>query len=184
MITLFYDATSLPSVVTALRLQRLADAGAEVRFTGLDMLGLAISVPLTPEQRGEVHAWAGPARELGIEPRVPSRRPPTLGAHLVGELAQADGSGAAWRTTLFAAYWHHDADLADETVLVELAAEAGLDAGRVAALLADPGARRGLSARMAAERRRGIGGVPLLDVGGVLISAELSDDDLHALASL
>ncbi|MEX0836343.1 MAG: DsbA family protein, partial [Nitriliruptor sp.] len=76
------------------------------------------------------------------------------------------------------------ADLADDATLPALAGDAGLDTAAVSDLLADRGARIQLRRRMLATRQRGIGGVPVLEVDGTLVSADLPDADLRQLAGV
>lgn len=182
VLILHHDPTSPAAAVATLRLQRIADEGGDVGFQGLDTLGLEITIPATLDQLAELERVGDQLRELGLVVRWPARRPPTLGVHLVGELAETLGSGAAWRTAVLAAYWQAGADLGDDALLVELAAGAGLDGLAVAALLADRTARIQLRRRMAATRQRGIGGVPVLELQGALFSADLPDADLRQLA--
>lgn len=184
MLSLHFDYTSPASAVAVLRLQRLADRGARVEFVGLDVLGLAMAVPPTLDQLEELERWAPRAAELDLHLRRPARRPPTADAHLVAALAGAHDLGAAWRRAVLAAYWERGAHIDDEETLVELAAEVGLPAGRVRALLADRARRAELHRTMAAERGRGVGGVPVLEFGGAFVPADLPDEDLRRLAAL
>ncbi|MCC5949657.1 MAG: DsbA family protein [Nitriliruptoraceae bacterium] len=185
MLTCYFDLTSPASAVAVLRLQALADRGADVGFVGVDVLGLAVSVPATLDQLAEHERCHERARVLGLAMRRPTSRPPTLDAHLVGEVADARGLGASWRSVCLRAYFADGADLADHQVLHDLGRQAGLTDDVVATRLADAPARRALRARMTTLRKRGVGGVPLLEAGpGNLVSAELSDEDLASLAAL
>jgi 2-hydroxychromene-2-carboxylate isomerase len=185
LLVLHFDYVVAPAALAVLRLQRLADAGADVRFSGLDVLGLEVAVPVTLDQLTSLDAARGPAAELGLTLGRPSLRPPTLPAHLVGELADAHGVGASWRLRCLRAYWEQGADLGDEDVLLELAVESGLQAPVTAAALRDRDLRTTLRRRMVRDRSRGIGGVPVLETsGGALVPADLSDGDLRQLAAL
>lgn len=183
MLILHHDVTSPAAAVAVLRLQRIADEGGQVGFQGIDVLGLETALPITLDQLAELRRETARLRGLGLEVRRPSRRPPTLGAHLIAEHADVAGRGAAWRSATLAAYWERDVDLGDDAVLVDLAADVGLDAGRIAALLADRTARIALRRRMLATRQRGIGGVPVLEYQGAFVSADLTDEDLRELAA-
>lgn len=184
MLILHFDYTSPASVVAVLRLQRLADQGAMVAFAGIDVLGLDATIPATLDQLTEVDRWAARAEELGLPLPRPSRRPPTLGAHLVATAAEALDLGAAWRVAVLEAYWHRSADLGDDTVLVELAEGVGLPGGEIRDLLADRARRAELRRGMAAERGRGVGGVPVLEFAGAFVPADLPEEDLRRLAAL
>ena len=182
MLVLHHDVTSAASAVALLRLQPLADAGGHVRFSGLDTLGLAISVPPTQALLAERERHVDRSAGLGLELRVPSRQPPTLTCHLVGDLAEEQGLGAAWRLACLRAFWTEDRDVGDRSQLIGLARDVGLDVDEVAARLDDRAAVQGLRSRMVAQRNRGIGGVPVLEVDGAFVPADLSDDDLEQLA--
>jgi len=184
MLTLHHDVTSPRAALAVMRLQRLADEGLPVAFRGIDVLGVAVALPVTPDQLAELEQVAGPARDLGLEMRRPTLRPPTLDAHLVGEHAERIGLGAAWRLACLRAYWTDGADVSDHGVLVALAEASGLESGPVEAVLGDVLARNELRAAMLARRALGIGGVPVLEVDGTLIPAEVDDPTLRELARL
>ncbi len=182
MLVLHHDVTSAASAVAVLRTQPLADAGAHIAFSGIDTLGLAISIPPSRELLAERERYADRAAALGLELRAPSRQPPTLACHLVGDLAQEQGLGAAWRLACLRAFWTEDRDVGDHGELVALGRDIGLDAAEVTARLDDRAAMQGLRSRMVAQRNRGIGGVPVLEVDGAFVPADLADADLEQLA--
>jgi 2-hydroxychromene-2-carboxylate isomerase len=184
MLVLHFDYPSPASAVALLRLQAVADEGGAVAFAGLDALGLAGSIPPTLDQLAELERVRDRAAALGLELQRPNRRPPTLGAHLVGELAESVGVGAAWRLACLRAYWTDDAHLGDDTVLVELARTVGVDPAAAAELLGDPARRLAQRQRDLASRQRGIGGVPVLELDGTFVPADLSDEELRELAAL
>lgn len=185
MLTLYFDYPSAASVVAVLRLQPLADEGLPVAFEGFDPLGLDTALPFTLDLYEDLERHGARAAELGLRLHRPAARPPTLAAHLVGALASRMGLGAAWRAQCFAGYWRDGVDLGDREILVELAVAAGLEAEAARGALEDRTGRLQLRQRMMALRSRGIGGVPVLEIaGGTMVSPELSDDDLRALAGL
>jgi predicted DsbA family dithiol-disulfide isomerase len=184
MLSCYYDVTSPAAVVAVLRLQRLADAGAPVAFQGIDTLGLESAIPPTLDQLEQLDAFRDQAATLGLTMRRPSRRPPTLGCHLVAELAEQQGRGPPWRGAVFAAYWAEDGDVGNDQVLVDLAGTIGLDPVAIQDLLADRQARTALRRRMLAARSRGIGGVPVLEFHGEFLPADLHDDTLAKLVAL
>lgn len=184
MLVLYHDVTSPASAVAVLRLQAIADAGGQVHFTGIDAVGVELSLPVTLDQLAELERERERALELGLPLRRPSRRPPTLTAHLVGDLAEQVGLGAAWRWACLTAYWTRDLDLGDEQVLLELARDIGLAIDAVLEVLGDPRRRTDLRQRFLALRRRGVGGVPVLEVDGTFLRADLDDADLRRLATL
>lgn len=184
MLVCHHDVTSPAAAVAVLRLQRLADQGGAVAFQGLDVLGLDVAIPPTLDQLEELDTHAARAAELGLTLHRPTRRPPTLAAHLVAELAEEVGRGEAWRLACLRAYWQEDADLGADRVLVDLAGGAGLPRDRTAALLADRRARVELRRRMLLTRGRGVGGVPVLEYAGTFVGADLSDADLRQLVAV
>ncbi len=184
MLVLHYDVPSLAATVAALRLQRVADAGGAVTCQGIDVLGVDATLPITLDQLDELERWRDRAVALGLEARRPRTRPPTFSAHLVEVLAGVHDLGGAWRDALFHAYWTQGAPIDDQQVLLDLAGGIGLDRGEVAARLADPQARLALRQRMTADRSRGIGGVPVLELDGTFVPADLAEADLRQLAGL
>lgn len=181
MLILYHDYTSPASAVAALRLQRLADEGVAVTFFGFEAL-VAAHLPVTLEVGAGVQDLAQEAAVEGLALRRPPWLPPTARAHVVGGIAEAHGLGAAWRARCYHAFWEDGADLADPTVLRELAAAAGLDATEVGACLDDPGRVPAFRRELMTHRRSGVGGVPVLRTHGTLIAALLPEDDLRALA--
>lgn len=184
MLTLHHDVTSPAAAVAVLRLQRVVDAGGRVTFSPLDVLGLEIPIPVTPALVEQIDLHHEVALDHGLVLRRPSRQPPTLLAHVVGELAEEAELGASWRWTCLDAYWREDRDLADVGVLTDLGVRAGLDAAAVAARLEDRTAKASLRERMLAQRRRGLGGVPVLELDGTFVPADLPEPDLWHLAGL
>lgn len=184
MLILHHDVTSPRAALAVLRLQRLADAGHPVAFHGLDALGVAVALPVTLDQLAELEEVGERAAALGLAMHRPTSRPPTLDAHLVGELAERCGSGAAWRLGCLRAYWTDGADVADHDVLVSLGTSVGLDADEVRRVLADRDARDALRGTMLARRAVGVGGVPVLEVDGTLLPADVDDATLEELAGV
>lgn len=181
MLTLYHDYTSAASAVAALRLQRLADQGLPVTFVGFEAL-VAAHLPVTLEVVAGIDELAHEAACEGLTLRRPPALPPTARAHLVGELAEAQGLGASWRVRCYRAFWEQGADLADPAVLRDLAAQTGLDPAVAAALVTDPGRVPAFRRTLMAHRRIGVGGVPVLLTHGTLVPALLPDADLRGLA--
>ncbi|MFU8840227.1 MAG: DsbA family protein [Nitriliruptoraceae bacterium] len=185
VLILHYDLTSPAAAVALLRVQRLLDEGARIRLSPFDALGLEISVPATRALLAELEVHRDRAAALGLAMHRPSRQPPTLRAHLIGaEVAEPAGLGASWRWRCLRAFWSEDRDLAARDTLVALAADAGLAAGEVDRALTDRLALQRLRDHLLLQRRRGIGGVPVLELDGTFVPAEVSDADLRHLAGL
>lgn len=185
VLILHHDLTSPAAAVALLRVQRLLDEGARIGLSPFDALGLEISVPPTRALLEELERFRDRSAALGLAMHRPSRQPPTLAAHLVGaEVAEPRGLGASWRWRCLRAFWSEDRDLGDPATLVALAVDAGLEASEVERALDDRLARQRLRDHMLTQRRRGIGGVPVLELDGAFVPAELSDADLRRLAEL
>jgi len=182
VLILHHDVTSPRAALAVLRVQRIADAGLPVAFRGIDTLGVAVSLPVTLDQLAEMEQVGEAAAVLGLLMRRPSLRPPTLDAHLVGELAERSGLGAAWRLACLRAYWTEGRDVSDHVVLLDLGRSVGLAEDAVRSTLADVAARNELRAAMLARRALGIGGVPVLEVDGTLLPADVDDATLEELA--
>ena len=182
MLILHHDVTSPRAALAVVRVQRLADAGHPVAFRGMDVLGVAVALPVTLDQLAELAEVGERAAQLGLVMRRPTLRPPTLDAHLVGDRAERLGLGAAWRLACLRAYWTDRADVSDPAVLAAVGRDAGLDERDVTGALADTAARNELRAAMLARRALGIGGVPVLEVDGTLLPADVDDATLEELA--
>jgi 2-hydroxychromene-2-carboxylate isomerase len=182
VLTLTHDITSPASAIAVARLQRLADEGVPVTFRGIDVLGLDATVPVTLDVLAELERVRADADTLGLILRRPSRRPPTVLVHVIADLADDVGLGAAWRTAAYQAYWRDDLDLGDPSLVASLAGHVGLDGELVDALLADSGGVAAVRRRTHAARGEGIGGVPVLIAHGTLVRADLDEASLRQLA--
>lgn len=102
------------------------------------------------------------------------RMPDTLDAHRLLRWAREGGRQHAVAGGLFRRFFAEGGDISAPELLVETAAEAGMDGGRVRDLLASEADREAVRAEDAAARRMGVGGVPTFIVAGryVLQGAE------------
>lgn len=182
MLTLYHDYTSPASAVAALRLQRLADEGLAVTFTGFEALGVDAHLPVTLDVTAAIGDLAAAAFAEGLVLRAPSALPPTARAHVLGALAEQRGLGASWREVCYRAFWEEGADIADVDVLTGLAARAGVGAATAGEDLRDATRVPEFRRTLVAHRRLGVGGVPVLLAHGTLVPALLPEDDLRALA--
>ena len=184
MLRCYHDVPSAASAVAVLRLQRLADEGLHIEFEGFETHPLGAPLPITLDVLAERDQWKERAAELGLDLRRPANVPPTALVHAIGELAAEAGLGGSWRGVAYRAYWEQAADLSDAGMLRQLADQAGLDDDAVGALLSDPAAAAGRIRRRAGRRRAaGVGAVPMLEVSGALVPADLTDGELRQLAS-
>lgn len=182
MLRLHHDPPSASSLLAVLLLQDLADEGADVTFHGVDVLGLGTSIPATLDDIAEWQRHREALAERGWDVARPRLHPATLASHVVEALATQRGLGAAWRLSCLRAHWQDGRDLGDHDVLVDIGASIGLARDDVGDLVADR--RTAIVARQAAIARRGegVGGVPVLEAHGTLVSPFLPLDDLRQLA--
>lgn len=94
------------------------------------------------------------------------RAPNTLDAHRLIHWAEAEGVQTRVAMALFARYFGEGEDISDPAVLVSVAADAGLDGGAIARLLAGDADRAEVARQAETARRGGITGVPAFIVGG------------------
>lgn len=184
MLTLYHDYTSPASAVAVARVARLQAEGVAIRVVGTEAFGLDATLPVTLDLIEELRRVGPLAEAEGVALHRPTIVPPTASAHLVEDVAAAEGEAHAWRTRCYAAYWRDGRDISDPNVLAALATEVGLSHDRVVDVLADRLALLALRQRFAGHRREGIGGVPLLSYGGTLVPGLIDAADMRALAEL
>lgn len=184
MRVMYFDYPSLPAAVAVIRAHLalgrhagLASSAAQpLMFGGFDTLGLEMTVPLTLDQQEEIGRWSTTAAQVGLEVTTPRSRPPTTPAHVIGDLADELGLGRDWRQAVIVAYWSDRVDIGHKSELVRLANHVGLPEQEVASALTDRHRAQQVRRRMVAARQRGIGGVPVIEIDGTLLSGDLSDD--------
>lgn len=184
MLILHHDYPSAASLRAVLAVQELADEGLDVAFHGVDVLGLGTMIPATLDDLADWREHRAALAERGWDLPRPRRHPPTLSAHLVETLATERGLGAAWRAACHRALWLQDSDLSDPVVLSDLGRRIGLDGDEVTSLVTDASATRAARLEMVARRGEGVGGVPVLQAGGTLVSPFMERSDLRRLAAL
>lgn len=184
MLILHHDYPSAASLRAVLMLHDLVDRGARVTFHGLDVLGVASSLPATLDDLQDWSQHREALAGMGWDLPRPRRHPPTLGAHVVERACPDPHTARNWRTACYRAHWLHGDDLGDWDVLGRLAADVGLDAEVVGALVADRVRAAQVRREMIAVRGDGVGGVPVLDVDGTKVSPFMPADDLATLVAL
>jgi predicted DsbA family dithiol-disulfide isomerase len=105
-------------------------------------------------------AEAGRAAGLDFRFDLMERTPNTVAAHRVIRAAEEAGVGDAVVDRLLRAYFREGRDIGDPATLAALAAEAGMEAALVSAMLAGDEHRDLVLAEDTAARRAGINGVP------------------------
>lgn len=127
------------------------------------------------------------AQEVGLEyhPEKVSRQPNTTDCHRLihwaGQAPQGDRS-AAMKQRLMELYFRDGADLSDTDVLVQAAADCGLDAGQVRARLATDEDVDLIAAQAEEATDKGIGGVPTYVFAGKYAVSGAQDPQMLARA--
>jgi predicted DsbA family dithiol-disulfide isomerase len=118
---------------------------------------------------GSVEAYKGiagrvvdAANEEGLvyRPDLVKRQPNTIDCHRLIHWADAQGKAAAMKQRLMELYFRDGGDLTDTEVLVQAAADCGLDAGEVRRRLASDEDVALISAQAQEASDKGISGVP------------------------
>ncbi|SEH01237.1 Predicted dithiol-disulfide isomerase, DsbA family [Nonomuraea solani] len=176
-------------------LERLADPeGVEVVWRAFELAPDASRVPGPPADEAMAEWWGERAPERvalirsmgaaeGLELNLHLARPVnTFDAHRLCLMAAGQGRGEEMRERLLRAYHTEGLNVADPQVLRRLGEEAGLDGGRVGAMLAGDDH----AGTVRADRRRaaaaGVTGVPSLVIDGrPPVSGVQPVDDLRRL---
>lgn len=140
---------------------------------------------LRPEEEYLPRIWNGSvypmARRLGADIRLPSvsPQPRTAKAFMVLQLANERAVGQEYSSAMFSAFFQHDRNIGDETVIVEAAAAVGLDRAEVEQALASQERYvRQLADQQYAVESVGVTAVPSFRVDGRLHSGVLNADQL------
>ncbi len=111
-----------------------------------------------------------------------SRTPNTFEAHRLIWLAGKEGVQDAVVEALFRAYFTEGRDIGDTSVLIDIAAEAGLDKEKVATFFSGTAGTDEVSLELQREMSGGISGVPTFALDGEeLFSGALKPDKMAAL---
>ncbi len=145
-----------------------------------------------PERAAEIYERVRAAgRSAGLELNIDgiTRQPNTLAAHALIAFGQQHGAGDAVKERLLKAYFVENRFIGSVDVLVEIAAEAELDANAARLWLNDPAQLQAVAKADAQARGMGIGGVPYfifnqkLAVSGAQDPATLLDAMQQAVAA-
>lgn len=182
MLTLFHDFSSPASAVAVARAAALRADGVPLAFEGFEAIGVDIAVPVDLQTVALIERLAPHAEEVGIQLRRPDTLPPTGLAHVLAHHAKDHGCEDPVRDGLYRALWRDGADLGDPTTLIDIAQAAGMPRETAGALLADRVALAACRREMAAHRRIGVGGVPVLLASQTLLPGLLDSASLRELA--
>jgi predicted DsbA family dithiol-disulfide isomerase len=95
------------------------------------------------------------------------RQPNTLDCHRLILWAQSSGKAPAMKQRLMDLYFTEGADLSDREVLVQAAADIGMEAAKTRELLASDADVERVEAAANSAKNAGIDGVPTFILGGV-----------------
>ena len=110
------------------------------------------------------------------------RQPNTLDCHRLILWAQSSGKAAQMKQRLMDLYFTDGADLSDREVLVQAAADVGMDAGTVRDMLASDADVARVEATANSAKEAGIDGVPTFIIGGVAAVSGAQDPRILANA--
>jgi predicted DsbA family dithiol-disulfide isomerase len=110
------------------------------------------------------------------------RQPNTLDCHRLILWAQASGRGAEMKQRLMDLYFTDGADLTDREVLLQAAADCGLDPDETRAMLASDADVDRVASAANAAKDAGINGVPTFILGGVAAVSGAQDPEVLANA--
>jgi predicted DsbA family dithiol-disulfide isomerase len=120
-----------------------------------------------------VEAAAGEG--LSYNPGAIARQPNTTDCHRLILWARNTGDAARMKQRLMELYFTEGADLTDREVLVQAAAECGMDANLTRELLASDRDIDRVTAEATEAKEMGIGGVPCFILGGVMAVSGAQD---------
>ena len=106
------------------------------------------------------------AEGLEYKPGSVKRQPNTIDCHRLIHWADASGKAAAMKQRLMELYFRDGGDLTDPEVLVQAAADVGLDAADIRRRLASDEDVALISQQAEAAARAGVSGVPTFILGG------------------
>jgi 2-hydroxychromene-2-carboxylate isomerase len=165
---LFDYASPFAYLATELLPRRLA--GADLRFVPIYLRGLETFAKGLPYNANKLRYVSMDLQRCADHEGIPLRVPPVFPinglASVRGALAAQElGGFPAYHTAMFHAAWRDGRNIGDKAVVLAIAAEAGLDRDRFAALVETPETKDRLKTATAAAEARGAFGVPTFFVG-------------------
>ena len=120
------------------------------------------------------------AKGAGLEIHRPHWSPDTKLAHEATTFAKEQGRDSEFHHILTKAYWTTGVDLADTSVLRDVAQQSGLDWDELSTKLESRQYLAGVIQERDAAKARGVGGTPTYLIGGELLGGDISQEDLAA----
>jgi predicted DsbA family dithiol-disulfide isomerase len=165
-VTLFADFTSPFCFVTEVALARVsASRPIEVRAKSFELHPAPSPLPDPAHDPDDLELARPLAAELEIDMRAPTFCPRTRKAHEAVAFATDRGLGEVMRAALYSAYWRRERDIGRIDVLMEIAAEVGMDPMELKIALDIDLFREDVLADETLARRLGVVGVPTLYLG-------------------
>ncbi len=174
----YFDFSSPFAYLASRRVGKVASkAGAKLVYKPFLLGGLfnAIGTPNVPlfampepkrlHSGADMYRWAA---RFGTELKFPTRFPMNTVKPLRMVLALPEGERGPLVDALFRAYWAEDRDIADATVLKEVANQVGLDGDTLVAQTADESLKVALREATEQAAKRGLFGAPSFLVNGLL----------------
>lgn len=184
MAILHHDYPSAASLRAVLCMQDLVVQGADISFNGMDVLGLATALPATMDDLADWSRHGDDLARMGWDLPRPRLHPATLAAHMIERSCPDATMAMAWRMACYRAHWLEGRDIGDRDVLDDLGTTIGLTELDILGLLGDRVRAAATRRQMMTVRGGGVGGVPVLDVGGTKVSPFMPLADLALLVSL
>ena len=120
------------------------------------------------------------ARAVGLVMRRPSWSPNTMLAHETTAYAREKGKDDAFHHALAAAYWERGVDMADMSVIKEIAEGSGLDWSELSPRLESGQYRQQVLQEYQDAKDHGVTGTPSYLIGGAVLGGDISLDELHS----
>jgi predicted DsbA family dithiol-disulfide isomerase len=165
-VTLFADFTSPFCFVTEVALARVsASRPIDVRAKAFELHPAPSPLPDTAHSRDDLELARPLAAELEIDLRALAFCPRTRKAHEAVAFATDRGLSDGMRQAIYSAYWTDERDIGRIDVLMELAAELGMDPMEMKIALDIDLFSENVMADEALARRLGVVAVPTLYLG-------------------
>ena len=120
------------------------------------------------------------ARTVGLVMRRPSWSPNTMLAHEATVYAREKGRDDQFHHSLAAAYWERGVDMADMSVIKEIAEGSGLDWAELSPRLESGQYRQQVLQEYQDAKDHGVTGTPSYLIAGKVLGGDISLDELHS----
>ena len=122
----------------------------------------------------DAHTVEAANNDVAFDYATIEKTPSTLSAHRLMQWAQGQGKATSMASKIFSAYFEQGRDIGNIDVLVDIAAESGVDRAGAAAFLAGDGGAEAVRNLERDAKNRGVRSVPSFDINGEVISGAQS----------